>query len=371
MIQLRPKFRCLRIFCIAIAIFAGVDGAARDLGTLSLEIREADPAHPRVMLLAGSWPDRCVPQFLKSSRDRNDLTLQLHAPSHDCVAGSTPFQLPIEVRTAFGTSAPERQVYRVRITLSHGDEAEQLIGFRLLDLGAMPVQPESGFWWSRSRPGDTAPALAGGGIGLEVQGNQLALSLLAFTADGTPTWYFGSADMNGRVAQVPLIRLINGGGSNKVNGRSAGIEQGPLLALDFAGPTEARAWLLGPLSSISDAPLGLQPLLLHRAIFDARVTGSSWLGSWVLVQGDQTRLLRMSRIITDDGESFRLIIDSGNAAPTSLNCRYRGSGSGAEVEGCSLIESGRVSASFGQIGIDRLIGSSADGRSAQLLRLQP
>lgn len=336
---------------------------------MTLDVHEADASRPRVLMLAGNWPDSCVPRFLRASRDGADLELQLQAAQHDCSEQSTPFQVPIEVRTAFGTVAPQRQVYRVRISLSRGDAAHQLVGFRLLDMGAMPVQPESGFWWSRSRSADDSPALAGGGIGLEVQGNQLAVSLLAYGADGSPTWYFGSADLDGRTAQVPLIRLLNGGGSAASSGNSAKVEAGPLLALEFAGPMQARAWLLGPKTSAADAPLLLQPLLLRRAIFDGQSTGSSWLGRWVLVQGEESRLLTFSRIVTEDGESFRIIIADEDSAASTMDCRYRGSGSNAEIDGCSLIESGRVTASFGQVGIDRLIGNSADGRSAQLVRL--
>ena len=350
-------------------LFACADLQARDLGAMTLDVREADAEHPRLLMLAGNWPDSCVPRFLRANRDGAELELQLQAPQRDCADGPTPFEVPIEVRTAFGTIAPERQVYRVRISLIRGEAASQLVGFRLLDLGAMPVQPESGFWWSRSKSGDDAAALAGGGVGLEVQGNQLAVSLLAFSADGSPTWYFGSADLDGRTAQVPLIRLLNGGGSASLNGRAAKVEAGPLLALEFAGSMQARAWLLGPTTNATDAPLLLQPLLLRRAIFDGRSTGSSWLGRWVLVQDRDSRLLDLTRIVTDDGESFRLIATTDNDVATTLNCRYRGSNSNAEVDGCSLVEAGRAIASFGQVGIDRLVGSSADGRSAQLVRL--
>ena len=342
---------------------------ARDLGAMTLDVREANADHPRLLMLAGNWPDSCVPRFLRASRDGAELELQLQSPRRECTEHPTPFEIPIEVRTAFGSSAPQRQVYRVRISLSRGGEAAQLVGFRLLDLGAMPVLPESGFWWSRSQSADNAAVLAGGGIGLEVQGGQLAVSLLAFAADGSPTWYFGSADLDGRTAQVPLIRLLNGGGSAALSGRPAKVDAGPLLALEFIRPMQARAWLLGPTTTAEDAPLALQPLLLRRAIFDGRVTGSSWLGTWVLVQDQDSRLLDLTRVVTDDGESFRLVISNNDDVATTLNCRYRGSGSNAEIDGCSLVESGHVVASFGQVGIDRMIGTSADGRSAQLVRL--
>lgn len=352
-----------------VALLACGQALPRDLGAMTLDVREANANHPRVLMLAGTWPDSCVPRFLRASRDGAELELQLQAAQRECAGQPTPFQIPIEVRTAFGNISPQRQVYRVRISLSRGDEAAQLVGFRLLDLGAMPVLPESGFWWSRSRSVDDAAVLASGGMGLEVQGGQLAVSLLAFAADGSPTWYFGSAALDGRTAQVPLIRLLNGGGSGALSGHQAKVGAGPLLAVEFTGPMQARAWLLGPTTTAEAAPLVLQPLLLRRAIFDGRVTGSSWLGSWVLVQGQDSRLLDLTRVVTDDGESFRLVISSDDDVAATLNCRYRGSGSNAEIEGCSLVEAGRVVASFGQVGIDRLIGTSADGRSAQLVRL--
>lgn len=342
---------------------------ANERAALTLDVREADDSHPRSLMLAGTWPDSCAPSFLRASRDGADLNLQLQAATVGCEARPTPFDVSIEARTAFGGNVAERQIYRTRITVSRGDAAPELLGFRLLDLGASPVQPESGFWWSRSGGSDAA-VLVGGGIGLEVQGRQLAVSLLAFAADGSPTWYFGSADLDGRTAQVPLIRLLNGGGTASENGRVAGVEAGPLLALEFNGLSQARAWLLGPVSAEPDAPLALRPLVLRRAIFDARGTGSSWLGTWVLVIDGESRLLELGNLTTDDGESFRLLeAGAADAATGSLDCRYRGSGSAADVDGCSLIEAGKVTASFGQVGIDRLAGTTPDGRSAQLLRV--
>ncbi len=363
--------RCLcALSCIGIVTIA-IPANARGQGAMTLHVREAAGDRPQVLVLAGRWPDSCVPRFLRASRDGAELTLQLQAPEHDCVEQSTPFYVPVETRTAFAGNVPESRIYRVRLTLSRGDGAAELIGFRLLDLGASAVQPESGFWWSRSRQGDSAAPLAGGGIGLEVQGEQLAVSLLAFAADGTPTWYFGSAQRVGRTAQVPLIQLLNGGGSDALNGRQAGIRAGPLLALEFVGPTAARGWLLGPTNAEADAPLRLQPLLLRRAIFDGRATGSSWLGSWVFVMGRTSHVIDLTRLASDDGESFRLIIGSDDIGAATMECRYRGNGSSAEIDGCSMVQGGHVLASFGQVGIDRLSGTSHDGRSAQLLRIAP
>ncbi|MGB4858730.1 MAG: hypothetical protein WBP11_05325 [Dokdonella sp.] len=344
---------------------------ARELGAMTLHVHEATGDRPQVLVLTGRWPDSCVPRFLRASRDGAELTVQLQAPDHDCAEQSTPFQIPVETRTAFAASTPESRIYRVRITLSRGEGAAELIGFRLLDLGAAAVQPESGFWWSRSRPGDTAAPLAGGGIGLEVQGDQLAVSLLAFAANGTPTWYFGSAQRIGRTAQVPLIQLFNGGGSDDLNGKQTGVQAGPLLALEFVGPTAARGWLLGPTGAEADAPLNLQALLLRRAIFDGRATGSSWLGSWVFVLGRTSHVIDLTRLVNEDDDSFRLFIGSADFGAATLECRYRGNGSSAEIDGCSMVQAGRVLASFGQVGIDRLSGTSDDGRNAQLLRIVP
>lgn len=363
--------RCVcALACVALAAFC-IPASARALGAMTLHVREAAGNLPEVMVLAGRWPDSCVPRFLRAVRDDAELTLQLQASEHDCVEQPTPFQVPVETRTAFAGNTPESRIYRVKITLSRGDGAAELIGFRLLDLGAMSVQPESGFWWSRSRPGDSAAPLAGGGIGLEAQGDQLAVSLLAFAANGTPTWYFGSAKRIGRTAQVPLIQLFNGGGSDALNGKQAGIQAGPLLALEFVGPTAARGWLLGPSSSGADAPLKLQPLLLRRAIFDGRATGSSWLGSWAFVTGRSSHVIDLTRLVSDDGKSFRLVIGSEDIGAATLECRYRGNGSSAEIDGCSMVQAGRVLASFGQVGIDRLSGTTDDGRNAQLLRIVP
>ncbi|MEO6076720.1 MAG: hypothetical protein ABIP56_07930 [Dokdonella sp.] len=345
--------------------------SARELGAMTLHVREAGSDRPQALVLAGRWPDSCVPRFLRASREGAEVTLQLQAPEHDCVEHSTPFHVPVEMRTAFAGATPESRVYRFRISLSRGDGAAELIGFRLLDLGASAVQPESGFWWSRSRPGDSAAPLAGGGIGLEVQGDQLAVSLLAFDASGTPTWYFGSAQRTGRSAQVPLIQLFNGGGSDALNGKQAGIQAGPLLALEFVGPTAARGWLLGPSTADANAALKLQPLLLRRAIFDGRATGSSWLGSWVFVTGRTSQVIDLTRLVSDDDDSFRLLIGSDDIGAATLECRYRGNGSSAEIDGCSMVHAGRVLASFGQVGIDRLSGTTDDGRSAQLLRIVP
>lgn len=370
MMRCTPPFS--RFVPALLAILAACGGVAvvtaADFVPIALALREGDAARPRQLAISGVWPDSCTPRFLKAGREGWDVMLHFHVPVKNCREQPAAFDVPVEVRTAFGGIDVPVGVYRVHVMAAHGDGPQRLIGFRLLDIGTRAVLPESGFWWSRASTPDSA-LLSGGGVGLEVQGGRLAASLLAFSADGTPTWYFGSASLQGRTAQIPLIRLLNGGGTASTD-RPASVEGGPLLAIEFDTASSAQAWLVGAESGAAGAPLLVRRLPLRRAIFDPGTTGSSWTGSWVLVSGDESRVIDLPELQVGSSREFSLSGAAWPAPGPRLACRFHGAASSAEIDGCELRENGVMLARFGDIGVDRLMGESADGRPVQLLRIR-
>ncbi|MEO5558372.1 MAG: hypothetical protein ABIO49_01495 [Dokdonella sp.] len=237
--------------------------------------------------------------------------------------------------------------------------AATLAAFHLLDTNSAvsAPTPENGFWWSE------AGEAAGSSASLELQDGQLAVGFFGFADSGLPTWYFGTARPNGRIASVPLVQLANGDPMFAPIGNKPTAAAGPRLEIEFVSPTQARAWLV---RSEGGRDVQVRPLLLARSQFATGAPGTSWSGQWVLVPDDKgpPRVFEFADPSSQDAETFHLS-DAGNDA--TLDCRLGSASRRPEV--CTLSTNATPIADFDQIGLDHLTGRGSDGARMKLVRI--
>ena len=345
---------------------------ARERVDEDLELRlvsssPAAPQWPPDLVVETVWPDSCLPEVVRSTLDGTNIDILLRASGRQCTDAATPLRLRVNPAREAGLRQLALGTFQVRLFLLQSDGSSLPIGFRLLHSGWDDTlsRPESGFWWSVSSP-ELEPSLAGSGLSIEQQGENLAVTLLSYEA-GAPVWYFGSARMPGNIAHVPLLRMV--GGDEPFAGPNGGprAEPGPSLNLQFLGPAHAQAWLVRPRPG-ADRGLDIQALNLLRLPFETERNGAAWQGQWVLVIGEarQARILDLADLVTADAESFSL---SERAAGLTLQCRLDDVGGHPTPAFCSLAEGARILADFDHVGLDRLSGLAADGKPARLVRL--
>ncbi|MEO8461530.1 MAG: hypothetical protein ABI451_13455 [Dokdonella sp.] len=367
------------VVAIAASVAATSPWAAMDADTMALSVTDPATAPSRfsspALTLRGTWPDDCLPRVDQATLNGDELSIHIRTATLHCVQQQTSYELTFYPTLQNGSRPSSDTAWNAYIFLARGDAAEVLAGFNLIAPTAATTRrlsiPENGFWWS-SRPDQTGGVLAGGGIGLELQGKRLAISLLGFDSTGKATWFFGSGALDQDISEIPLIRLSNANGSGSENSAAAAmpvstsIESGPVLYLEFLGPIETRAWLVRPASSSGDA-LVVRAFNLRRPMFDAGAPGSAWRGRWVFVDSGKTaQTIDLQALGTDDADSFRISeSDSSNA----LGCRFSGNGSAAQISGCTLTKENEIIANFDRIGLDRLSGFTPAGDPVQLLRV--
>ena len=362
--------RCTRQIALALALLLmaltpHVRAATADGGVLHVGL---DPefagtaAAPRIGI-SGTAPAGCVPKLGHVTLDGADLSIELSLPATACKQQKrVSFRLVADPVGAAGLRTLPPGVYRVRVFTGAGTRT-RLAAFALVDTSApaMAPIPESGFWWTQA--GADGMAATGTGMSLEFQENQLAASVLGFSATGAPTWYFGSAPLRGRVARVSLVQLANGEDWFSAVGAQPDVQPGPHLDIEFLSPTRAQAYLV---RTDDEGNVQARSVVLSRSAFATGPAGASWVGRWVLVpeDGGNTRLYDFAAPSNRDAESFRLI-DAANDA--SLDCRLVAGTQQADV--CTLSAAAGVIADFDQVGYDRFSGHGANGAPVQLLRV--
>ena len=352
---------------LLVSIGAGSAVASAATGSdlrIRLEPQSANAATPHKIGIDGTAPAGCVPRVGQVMLEGADLSIELTAPATGCrPQRMIPFHLQADAGVASGLSSLTPQVYRVRVYAGSGTDAG-LVAFSLIDTSAavMASVPESGFWWSQATP-DGVAAVAGSGMSLELQDNQLAASLLGFTESGAATWYFGSTTLTGNVARIPLVQLAHGDEWFSAIGSRPDAEPGPRIELEFLSPTRARAYLV---RTDNGRDSQVRTLMLTRSVFSTGTAGSAWIGRWVLVpeDGGNARVFDFAGPSNRDADSFRLV-DAAN--DVNLDCRV-GSGK-AQADACTLSSSTAPLADFDQVGFDHLGGHDADGAPVQLLRV--
>ena len=325
------------------------------------------PQWPPDLLIQGVWPDSCPPVIVRSSLADSHIDIVLRRSSNHCSDVPTPLSLRINPAREAGLRQLGLGVFQIRLHLLGDDGSSQLLGFRLLQSGGTDTssRPESGFWWSV--PTDSqVPALAGSGVSIEQQGENLAVTLLTYEA-GAPVWYFGSTTMPGSIAHLPLLRMVGGDEPFSGPGASPRAETGMSLNLQFMGPAHAQAWLVRPRRGAEQA-VEVQELNLLRIPFQTDRIGAGWRGLWALVADDarEARVIELTDLLTADAESFRLRDRSGEL---TLQCRLDDIGGHPTPAFCSLNEADGVVADFDRIGLDRLSGLTTEGRPVRLVRL--
>lgn len=357
--------RCKRYIASALALLLAawmIPTLAMADDAVHVSLRPATGASAPKIGIDGTTPIGCVPKIEQVHVDGADLSIALSAAQTGCKAQRLPFHLTVDPAAASGASALPPDVYRVRVYTGSGTGAH-LAAFALLDTTAASAAPlpETGFWWTQASP--DVSAARGTGMSLELQDNQLAASLLGFDATGTPTWYFGSAGLNGRVAHVSLVQLGRGEDWFSAIGSQPEVEPGPSLDIDFLSPTRADAYLV---RTGDDGTLQVRALVLSRSAFASGPTGLAWAGRWVLVpeDGAGTRVFDFAAPSSRDAQSFRLI-DTANDA--MLDCRLAAGTQQADV--CTLTSAATVVADFDQVGFDRFAGHDANGMPVQMLRV--
>lgn len=198
--------------------------AAIDADALTLSVTDPATAPSRfftpALTLRGTWPDDCLPRVDQATLNGDELSVHIRTATLHCLQQPTPYELTFYPTLQNGSRPSSEGTWKAYIFIARGDGAEVLAGFNLIaPTGAATKNksiPENGFWWS-SRPDQSGGVLAGGGIGLELQGKQLAISLLGFDSTGKATWFFGSGTLERDIAEVALIRLSNANSSGSDN----------------------------------------------------------------------------------------------------------------------------------------------------------
>lgn len=311
------------------------------------------------LAIDGTALQHCTPEIAHVDLDDRDLSIVLHQPRIGCGSTEQPFSLRVQSVSVDGFSLVAGQVYRVRIYVDSGTGAEPVL-FQLLETpGGMPVRPENGFWWSVS---NGTAALRGTGIGVERQGDELALALYGFGDDGSPVWQFGSAVLKGRTARISLVELAGGDPVSAPIGSVPQALQGPRLELEFRSPGTASGWLV---RSEGGRDADVQPLDFARAPFSEGEPGRQFAGRWVLVPDEgAARVLELADAGLDGAMGVHLV-DAATGA--QLDCRLAEGRAVPDL--CSLATDGAPVADFDRIGLDRLDGRAANGGSVTLMRV--
>lgn len=358
--------------CMALGAAAAVsDAAAQAAMDLALEAPStSSPMLAPSLRISGIWPDSCVPRIQSTRLAGAEIDLVARSATLGCRAEATRYEQRANPALQAGLLHLPARVYAVRAYLGRGTQTPALSRFALLDATESEPAPdvENGFWWTVALGEEDAPALAGSGISLERQGDQLAVGLFGFDADGRATWFFGSGRLEGRIARIALVRLRDGEEPFGQLPAQPVAESGPELSIAFEGPAQAKAWLVRP-SPTDATAIEVRPLMLQRSAFASAAPGQSWIGRWVQV-GDadrsSVRLLDFGGLGSEDGDSFRL---DDPQADVSLSCRLGLRPADQPPATCTLYAGPTVLAVFDRIGIDRLEGRNADGTRTRLVRV--
>ncbi len=344
-------------------------GADLQLGLELLPAALHMPQRTPTLQVSLTWPDSCLPTLERLSIVHDSIDITLRAFATPCTPAPTPYRVVVDPARAAGNARLEARAYRVRVYAGSAIQPTELVAFGLLDASGMlgRTTPENGFWWSVPTDSASTEVLRGSGISLERQDDRIAVTLLGYES-GQPTWYFGSAQMSGAVARVPLMRMSGGSEPFAASGAAPEAHGGPVLNLAFTTPAHASAWLERAAMN-ADTAIELQEIALTHVPFGDGPSGSGWRGTWILVEHDSgsARLLDLSQVLARDADTFRL---SNPAERLALDCRNERSAAMAYPAVCTLSEDTLQIAAFDRIGLDSMNGVAPNGARVRLLRLR-
>lgn len=370
MFQMLTRFaRPLRmaVGILALLLPASMLAAAPDGGLLVRIAKQSSSFQSApgslVFELNGNAARNCTPTISGASVVGSDIELRLNLPSTGCAQHRQfAFTLTADIAALSGRALPRGQVYRLLVRDQNGG----LLAFRIFETepGRTGPVPENGFWWPRESKGSGSAIALGSGVGIEAQGNQLAVNVFGFNAQGSPVWYFGTAHQQGRVASVDLLELQHGEALFGDAGKQPAARPGPRLDIEFESPSQARAWLF---EEDTDAGPKLRTFDLARTAFARSADSLAYLaGRWVLVS-DAESAPRQFSLLSRGGTSTADARFADADADAELSCAVDPVRRTATL--CSLAVAGAVLADFDRIGIDRLVGRGGDGARVQLLRV--
>jgi hypothetical protein len=326
-----------------------------------------------LLTVQGNWPTPCAPTFQGASLSGNDLRIDARTMLNLCAHASTPFSITIDPALAAGQAALAPGIYHVSFYAADGMQgAPQLRAFGLLDTAAsasVPFKPENGFWWTTSA---THQSMSRNVFSLELQGSQLTAALMSYDHDGHGDWQFGTAQLDGRIAHVPLLQIA--GGSAPFAAAAAATprgEAGLTLDLEFHSGAHASAWLTRTVDA-DDPRVELQAMELVRLPFADAGGGSAWKGDWVLLtDADDAAPLRLhlDRLTTLNAYRFRL---SDDRQGVIIDCTLDGSNVELPPQNCNAHRhDGGDIGHFDAVAIGRMDGTRGDGAGVHLLRVTP
>lgn len=364
----------LRTCALLLAIVLPVSASAAGAKMTLLEAASAQ-GQPFDLRIEDTWPHSCVPQLESIEVTGLDVWVVARDAGEGRVCGQalTGYSLDTRLLADNREGIQATGVQRVHFVVRSA-AGLRLRGFDLMAMGenlALAPEPESGYWWAD--PAVTSP-WAGRGIGLnlERQGTTLSGVLYGYGTAGEPEWGLGAGSIGQYFTRLGLSRLSDGAGPAEPYREPRSVQTLGSMLLEPASPSRARLWLVYQEPEIGD--LSLRQIELVRFGFEgspARVWGT---GEWLLLPAvdDEgratTRTIAFSGVEVD-ASGFTLVDPERGAA---LVCRMVGANAERVPELCqlSLVDADEtVEYSFDRIGLRRMQGTDAEGRTVRLIHL--
>lgn len=318
--------------------------------------------------VTGLWPTPCLPSGVDVGEAAGELRLEARANRGLCRPMTMPFRFDIDVAARLGHALLPGD-YRISFHAANGAAAPlELRGFTVVGIAGATIVPESGYWWPQSS--DENHDNQGIALNIENQGEQIAVGVLTFAADGSPTWFFGTGPRSARSASLDAVAMRQGPDLFGNTRRMSYPDERIHVELAFASAGRLTAWF-GRYEPGSD-----QPTLRLREVAFARMPlvnadgAETWQGDWLLTPTVAEAEASMRRLHLEspqrlDAEHFRL-----GAGNTNLTCRVATEHAAAPPADCTLNDPVLGEIHFGSVGIDRMDGTDRLGNPVSLQRLR-
>lgn len=317
--------------------------------------------------VTGLWPTPCLPGGVDVIEDGDELRLEARTNRGLCQPMTMPFRFDVDIATRLGHSLLPGD-YRISFHAANGAAAPlELRGFAVLNVGDAPIVPENGYWWPQSD--EKMNENQGIALNIENQGEQIAVGLMAYVADGSPTWYFGTGPRGARTASIEAVGMRQGPDLFGSARHTPYPDERIQITLSFASAGRLTAWF-GRNEHGNEQPiLRLRKVEFARMPLAASTGVEAWQGDWLLLgtsaDGEASaRNLHLEFPQRLDAEHFRLA-----AAGSTLTCRVAPEHAAAPPESCTLSENALGEIRFGSVGLDRMDGTDRLGNPATLQRV--
>lgn len=345
----------------ALAAFCTVPAAAAQDGEVSVKlVGKAQTGAPAKLLVSGIWPVACTPELDDVRIDDRDLRVRLRVAGASCLPRPTAFTLLVEHPALVW---PEATVLRMHLERVDASGGIQLIGFRLIEVGAPErVVPETGFWWNE-RGGEFDTAGPGQSILIEPQGDRLGVAVMGYGDDQGSAWFFGAGPLQHRSSEVSLLTL-SGGSGPLTDYRQPDIAlPAATVWLDFQSSSRAVAWFVVP---NAQGGVELRPQSLVRFRF-GDTAPQAWEGLWIIES--KNGLLRAADFaLADARDDGFVLFDSVNQL--WLDCSLQADRPNSPPQRCHLLGTDdEALGQFDDVGLGRMHGSDRSGSVMSAVRI--